>query len=302
MSGGVDLGAIEPGMPVFGADGGALGPVEAIEGAGIRVLRQQVPQAAIARVDPAGVHLLLARAAFATLPPDTAGTAAAATTATEGDRLAVPLVEERLEVGTRVVQHGEVQVHKRVVEEQIMVPVRVRRQEVEVIRRGPGEPRPQVDLGPDVEVTYIPLRGEEPVIAVTPVVVREVVIGREIRVEERQVTEMLRATEVTVEEHLAAAYAESRPAFERHFTARQGSRAGAGTVTRTFADAEPHYQAGFRAGRDPRYANQSFDAVAPDLLAAQSAERDPGLLDQIRDEVREGFARARAADQRPAGA
>jgi len=71
MGAAVNLSAIEQGMPVYGADGEPLGPVEAVHAAGIHVFNHSVPAAAIARVDAAGVHLLLARAAFAAVqePP-----------------------------------------------------------------------------------------------------------------------------------------------------------------------------------------------------------------------------------------
>ncbi len=47
---GMDLGRIAPGMAVSDVDGQPLGPVEAVEHAGIRVLGHRVPPAAIARV------------------------------------------------------------------------------------------------------------------------------------------------------------------------------------------------------------------------------------------------------------
>jgi hypothetical protein len=63
---------VNPGMAVFGSDGELLGPIEAISNEGaIRVLTHVVPAMAIAYVDSAGVHLHVAKAAFAALPPDT---------------------------------------------------------------------------------------------------------------------------------------------------------------------------------------------------------------------------------------
>jgi len=49
--------------------------------------------------------------------------------------LVVPVAEERLAVGTREVNLGEVEIRKRVVEETIMQPVTVRREVVEVVQR-----------------------------------------------------------------------------------------------------------------------------------------------------------------------
>lgn len=98
-------------------------------------------------------------------------------------------------------QIGEVVVDKRVIEEQIMVPVAIRREEVEIIRRAPGELREELDDPSVIEVIRIPLRGEEPVIATRAVVTSEVVIGRTAHAEQQIVTHTMRSTEVTVEKH-----------------------------------------------------------------------------------------------------
>ena len=66
------LETIEPGMPVYGIDGGELGTVEAVDGDTIRLLSHTVPATAVARVDDTGVHLHIARAAFAAASPETA--------------------------------------------------------------------------------------------------------------------------------------------------------------------------------------------------------------------------------------
>jgi len=292
MHQGVSLEGIAPGMPVHGVDGKPLGTVEAIDDSGVRVLNHSVPAAAIARVDAAGVHLHLAHTAFTTAGPT--GTASAAD-ASQIERFTVPVVEERLQVGTRQMQIGEAQVTKRVVEEQIMVPVTVRREEIEIIRRGPGEPREELNDPSVVEVIRIPLRGEEPVITTQAVVTSEVVVGRTVRTEQRQVTDTVRRTEVDVEEHLNEAYARLRPAFEEHFS--RGSRAA--SLPRDFRDAETNYRAGFLAAHDQRYVGRSFEEVEPELsYRADTRQADPSMLERIREEVREGFARARTMGAR----
>jgi len=218
------------------------------------------------------------------------------------ERIVVPVAEERLAVGTRQMQIGEAQVTKRVVEEQIMVPVKVRREEVEIFHRAPGEPREEIDDPSVVEVIRIPLRGEEPVITTQAVVTSEVVIDRTVRTEERQVSGTVRSSDVTVEERLNEAYARLQPAFEEHFRRRQRDQqesGGASFRARAFRDAEPNYRAGFLAGNDGRYAGRTFEEVEPAFRpSGEPAERDPGMMEQIREEVREGFARARAAGSR----
>jgi len=74
MSEQVNLDTIEPGMPVFGAEGAKIGPVEAIHRASINVASHEVPREAITHVDREGVHLQLGKIALmARLDPDIEG-------------------------------------------------------------------------------------------------------------------------------------------------------------------------------------------------------------------------------------
>lgn len=289
------LAGISPGMPVHGVDGKSIGMVEAVEDSGIRVLNRSVPLAAIERVDAAGVHLHLAHVAFTTTGPDATSETLPDVGALQRERFTVPVVEERLQVGTRQMEIGEAQITKRVVEEQVMVPVTVRREEIEIIRRAPGEPREELDDPSVVEVIRIPLRGEEPVISTQAVVTSEVVVGRTVRTEQREITGTVRSTQVSIDEHIDGAYAQLRPTFEEHFSrgARNSSQA------RDFRDAEANYRAGFLAGHERRYADRTFEEVAPELhVTGQSQQDDPTMLERIREEVREGFVRARAMGAR----
>jgi stress response protein YsnF len=85
----------------------------------------RIPRSAVGRIGGWAVHL---RAASARAD-EAAGTAPA------GARLTVPLAEERLAVGTREVDLGEIEIRKRVVEETVMQPVTLRREIVEVVQR-----------------------------------------------------------------------------------------------------------------------------------------------------------------------
>jgi hypothetical protein len=139
------------------------------------------------------------------------------------------------------------------------------------------------------------LRGEEPVFTTQAVVTSEVIVGRTVRTEQRQITDTVRRTEVNVEEHLHAAYAQLRPTFEEHFSRRSRDP----SQTRSFRDAEANYRAGFLAGHDRRYADRAFEEVESELhFTAQSQQDDPTMLERIREEVREGFARARSMGAR----
>ncbi|HEY8598048.1 MAG TPA: DUF2382 domain-containing protein [Thermomicrobiales bacterium] len=142
MAGWLDLATVAPGTPVFGADGTPLGAVEAVEGQNLYVGGRAIPAEAIARVEPAGLFLHLTRAALEAGPPSAAPDvsepgAASAAAATEGDRLVITLADERPVVTAREVDQGEIIIIKRVIEEERLVPVRLRREVLERVRRNP---------------------------------------------------------------------------------------------------------------------------------------------------------------------
>lgn len=129
--------AIAVGMPVFGADERPLGVVEAVTNDVLTVGTLQIPREAVGRVSAGAIHLRVAGTALAARPDNSLAAAdgAVGDTTETGDHLVVPVVEERLAVGTREVNLGEVELRKRVVEETIMQPVTVRREVVEVVQR-----------------------------------------------------------------------------------------------------------------------------------------------------------------------
>src|SRR4051794_33387067 len=130
--------AITVGMPVFGADERPLGVVEAVTNDVLTVGTLQIPREAVGQVSAGAVHLRVAGTALAARPDNSiaaTGTEGVTDMAQTGDHLVVPVVEERLAVGTREVNLGEVEIRKRVVEETIMQPVTMRREVVEVVQR-----------------------------------------------------------------------------------------------------------------------------------------------------------------------
>ena len=142
MAGWLDLDAVAPGTPVFDADGVSLGPVEASAGGALRVRGQIVAPDAIERVDPSGIFLRLRQAAFASnvagATPETLERAPADDAVpVGGDHLRFPLAEERPVVTTREVDLGELIIIKRVIEEERLVPVTLRREVLERVRRHP---------------------------------------------------------------------------------------------------------------------------------------------------------------------
>jgi uncharacterized protein (TIGR02271 family) len=187
---------IRQGMTVFTADGQKLGTVERIQGTTRMVKGQSIPQSAVARVTKDGVYLASSHAA-----------------GEQDGEMRVAVAEEQLAVGKREVDLGEIMIRKRLVVEERMVPVTLRREEVEIVRREAGQPWP-ADMGenePGVEVTRLPLRGEEPALDISQVVAREVVVERGVQAEERQVAGTVRREQIAIDEYQGGANLSGRP-------------------------------------------------------------------------------------------
>ena len=306
-------GRAREGDQVFGSDNQLVGTVEALHGDGIHVNGQHIPGDAIGRVAQNRVYLRGPAAQYrgGAMTGMTEATGGATMTETAGmtgttgagevrdeDRIVVPVAEERLRVEKQEAELGAVEVRKVVTEEQQTVPVQLQREEVHVEKRDiPDRPLSAADAETLFEggTIRVPVRGEEAVVTKEAIVTGEVVIEKEQVTEREQVTETVRREQVEVDEN----YRQARVAFQEHFD-RQRGQWGGEWANRSFEDAEPHYQAGYVAGRDQRFAGQEFDQAETSLRSDYEA-RGGGPGDdwsELRERVREGWERARAQDTR----
>ena len=135
---------IREGMQVYSSDERLIGPVEKVERTAIRVKGREIADSAIARVVQGRVYLT-------GVYDETAGaTGAAQTTIRDEGTVRVPVYEERLDIQKREGELGEVRLHKTVEEEQVAVPVELRREEVKVEQRA-VDARP---VEPELRNTY----------------------------------------------------------------------------------------------------------------------------------------------------
>jgi len=213
----------------------------------------------------------------------------------EEGEIRVPVVEERLAVGKREVELGEVEVRKTVETEEQTVPITLTHEEV-IINEVRVDERPATGADLFEEATIrVRLRGEEAVVAKEAVVTGEVVINKEAMTEQQTITDTVRREHVDVERH----FQEARSSFQQDFQTRA---AGTG---RTFEQAEPNYRAGFTAGHDLRYQGRQFEEIEPDLRreyetsassttgGTRSGSTGGDTWDRLRDEIRTGFHSAR---------
>jgi uncharacterized protein (TIGR02271 family) len=213
----------------------------------------------------------------------------------EGE-IRVPLVEERLQVGTRAIELGEVEIRKTVETEQVSVPIVLRQDSIHVRLVDIDERPIALHEVPDAftqDVIRVPVRGEEATLRKEAVVTGEVAVNRTEVIERQTVSETVR--QVTVD--VVASYDEARSGFREHFDHLQARLQQAGGSTfraRDFADAEPNYRAGFEARHDPRYADRSFDEVETELRERRPAGNDPReSWDTDREELRAGWEHGR---------
>jgi uncharacterized protein (TIGR02271 family) len=291
---------IQEGMTVYGTGDQPIGRVERLHGDGFQVAGQHYGRDSVLRVDHNRVYLR-----------DT-GIAGRDTLAgrAEGE-MRVPVAEERLNVGKREADLGEVQVRKTVTEEQQSVPVTLEREEVRVHERNiPDRPLQPGDDAFNEGTIRVPVRGEEAVVAKEAVVTGEVVVEKDVTSDQRQVGDTVRRTEVDFDEN----YTQARTGFERDFTTRASSANDDWSRSRTFEHAEPNYRAGYMAGTDQRYQGRQFEDVESDLRrdyesgtwgasgatsqATGSTGRSTGTTggdswERLREEVRHGFQTAR---------
>jgi uncharacterized protein (TIGR02271 family) len=184
---------IREGMQVYGAGDQLLGTIERVQGDGFDVAGYHYSRDMVARVAQNRVYVR--------------GTGVTGTTGVTEDReereIRVPVAEERLAVGTREVELGEVAIHKTVTEEQQTLPVTLTHEEVRVEERTVTE-RPATGDDLFTEQTIrVALRGEEAVVAKEAVVTGEVVINKDQIAEERQITDTVRSQHVEVEQREA---------------------------------------------------------------------------------------------------
>ena len=129
----------------------------------------------------------------------TVGTTTANRNATED--VAIPVVEEELQVGKRQVRRGGVRVYSHLVETPVEESVQLREEHVRVQRNTVERPATEADFqaakGGAIELTET---AEEPVVSKQARVVEEITVGKDVTQRTETVKDTVRRTEVEVED------------------------------------------------------------------------------------------------------
>lgn len=193
---------------------------------------------------------------------------------------AIPIVQEELTVGKRVVQRGGVRIYNRVIEQPVQEQVTLREEHVRIERHAVDRPATEADLrgGEVIEVTE---SAEEPVIGKRARVVEEVVVGKETTQRQETVRDTVRRTDVEVENVGGADYDDY---FRTDFQTRYGSSAGA-----TYDTYAPSYQYGYRMASDQRYQGKRWEDVESTIRSDYERQYPNSKWEQMKDSVRVGW-------------
>jgi len=114
---------------------------------------------------------------------------------------AIPVIEENLQVGKRVVETGGVRVRSRIIERPVEENLRLRQERVHVQRTPVNRPVTDADLTGfkegEIELTE---HAEVPVVSKEARVVEEVTLGKEVQEREETIRDSVRHTDVEVEQ------------------------------------------------------------------------------------------------------
>ncbi len=117
------------------------------------------------------------------------------------DEIALPVIEEQLNVGKRVVQRGGVRVHTSVLEKDVSETVNLREENVTVDRRPVDRAASDADFNAVKEGTFnVTTKAEVPVVSKEARVVEEVVVGKNVTEHQETVSDTVKRTEVDVEQ------------------------------------------------------------------------------------------------------
>jgi len=202
-----DFSNIRKGTQVYSEDGQLLGTVEDVQGNEVFLGGQRYQPQHFSRFENNRLYLGSQQAGYNQGYQQTGYAQGSQQTgyAQGQNEYAVPVVEEQLKVGKQQVQAGEVQLNKRVIEEQQSVPVELRREEVNVQQRDIQDRR----LNPDEAgqafqegTIRVPLRAEEAVVNKEAYVTGEVVLNKDVQTEQRSVSDTVRKEQVVVDKNV----------------------------------------------------------------------------------------------------
>jgi len=196
----------------------------------------------------------------------------------------IPVIEEELQVGKRVIRRGGVRVYSRLVNQPVEENVQLREEHVRVERRPVNRPVSSTDTerlrDQSIEVTEM---AEEAVVQKRAKVREEVVVGKETTQRTETVRDNVRRTEVEVEQlNQGNDYsADFRQDWQNRY-------ANSGEAYETY---QPAYDYGYRSASDPRYRGRDWSDVEETLRTDYMRNNPNSSWDRMKGAVRYGWER-----------
>jgi uncharacterized protein (TIGR02271 family) len=194
----------------------------------------------------------------------------------------IPVIEEELQVGKRVVRRGGVRVYSHVVDEPVEEAVELREEHVRVERRPADRPlsRTDVDRLRDQSVE-VPETAEELVVQKRARVREEVVVDKETTKRTERVRDNVRRTQVDIERlNEGEDYSTD---FRRDWQSRYGNSG------ETYETYEPAYEYGYRSAGDPRYSGKNWSDVEETLRTDYMRNNPNSSWERMKGAVRYGW-------------
>jgi uncharacterized protein (TIGR02271 family) len=209
-------------------------------------------------------------------------------TAMQTGKAAIPVVQEEVHVGKRLVERGGVRVFSRVVETPVNETVSLREEHVSVERRPVDRPINPADAAAFKDKT-IELResAEEAVVQKSARVVEEVVVGKEVSQREQKISDTVRRTQVDVQP-LQGAARDDDTYYRNDWQQNYASLGG------TYDDYAPAYRYGYDMRRGARYQGRNWDDVESSLRNdwdARYGSAGASTWERMKAAVRSGWDR-----------
>lgn len=209
-----------------------------------------------------------------------------ATTGKTGE--AIPVIEEQLQVGKRMVQKGGVRVYRHVTEKPVQESVQLREEHVRVERTPVDQPASAADLEAFKEGTVeVRATAEEPVVGKTARVVEEVRVGKEVTERTETIKDTVRRTDVEVEQLGAQATGTGRTVsddeFRTHWQSSYGSSGG------KYEDYALAYRYGANLANQQKYSGYRWDELEPQVRSDWEATHAGSPWEKTKNAVRYGW-------------
>jgi len=201
---------------------------------------------------------------------------------TSKEEQSIPIIEEELQVGKRVIRRGGVRIYEQTVEQPVEEEVTLREEHVQVERRPVDRPvTPEDERNLREQSFEVSETAEEPVVSKKRRVKEEVVVSKETTERKEKIRDTVKRSEVNVEP--TGQTADYSDDFRRDFDTNY---AASGIE---YNRIQPAYEYGYTMARDPRYKGRSWKEVEPELKTDYLRRAPDSTWDKVKGAVRYGW-------------